>query len=305
MAPLLCLIDEVGFDGEGFYKKINTSDAAFSAISGLLVRVMHQIQQQLNTQYTIILGAEGQLGRAMAREIARKGCNLFLVSTTSVDLQRFAIGLQLKEEVQVEAVKLNLSDREAIQEFIDRIRRHYEVRALINNITCDWSVAHNRCISEIAREDFLTRFRGSALITWGLLPLMVRLSSSFIQHIIPFPFRKEQFNPDMQQSVSKMYACARELKEELKDTSVSVSMMHPAPVKTMVQEMEGLDDMRTDAQELTPGMIAMKAVNGMLRGDRLIIPGFWNRVQFFLNRQATSWFRSAEESFGSGLQPSV
>lgn len=267
---------------------------------------MLNTEHKLNAQYTIILGAEGELGRAIAREIARKGCNLVLVSTTSIDLQRFAIGLQLREDVQVDAVKLDLSNREDIQTFTEVIRDRYEVRALINNITCDWSIAHNSCISELAREDFMTRFRGAALITWSLLPQMSKLSSSFIQHFIPFPFKKEQFNPEMHQSVSKMYAFAKELNEELKHTQVSVSMVHPAPIKNMVHQLEFNDRVfEEDINTLTPSLIAMKAVNGMLRGDRLIIPGFWNRIQFFFNRHATSWFRSAEESLGSSLQPSV
>ena len=267
---------------------------------------MSNTQQQLNTQYTIILGAEGEIGRAMAREIARKGCNLILVSATSIDLQRFAIGLQLKEEVQVNAVKLDLSDKMAIQSFTEELRSRFEVRALINNITCDWSVAHNMCISELATEDFMTRFRGAALIIWNLLPQMSKLPSAYIQHIIPFPFRKDQFSPAMQQSVSKMYAFSRELDEELKHTGVAVSMMHPAPVKNMIAQMEYTDGIfEEEIHTLTPGTIAIKAVNGMLRGDRLIIPGFWNRVQFFLNRQATSWFRATDESMGSSLQPSI
>ena len=134
---------------------------------------------------------------------------------------------------------------------------------------------------------------------------MSRLSSSYIQHIIPFPFKKEQFSPEMQQSVSKMYAFAKELDEELKHTPVSVSMVHPAPLKNIVPDLELLDGITEEINALTPRLIAMKAVNGMLRGDRLIIPGFWNRVQFFLNRHATSCFRSAEESLGSSLQPSI
>jgi len=267
---------------------------------------MNNKQEKLSTQYTIILGAEGELGRAIAREIARKGCNLVLVSTTNVDLQRFAIGLQLKEEVQVDAVKLNLSDRVAIQALIEKIRRKYRVRALVNNITCDWSLAHNKFVSELASEDFLTRFRGAALFTWSLLPQLSRLATSYIQHIIPFPLKKDQFNPEMQQSVAKMYAFSRELDEELKYTGVSVSMVHPAPVKNIMQQMEFTDGIfEEEIHTLTPGMIAMKAVNGMLRGDRLIIPGFWNRVQFYLNRQATTWFRSTDESPESSLQPSV
>ena len=266
---------------------------------------MINTHHKLNTHYTLILGAEGELGRAMAREIARKGCNLVIVSATSVDLQRFAIGLQLKEDVQVEAVKLDLADREAILSFTKAIRNRYEIRALINNITCDWSVAHNKCVSEIAQEDFLTRFRGAALVTMDLLPHMKQLATSYIQHVIPFPFKKDQFSVEMQQSVSKMYAFAKELHEELKDTGVSVSMVHPAPIKNFASEFEVFDGLTDEINAITPRLIAMKAVNGMLRGDRLIIPGFWNRVQFFLNRQATSWFRSAEESFGSSLQPSV
>jgi short-subunit dehydrogenase len=260
----------------------------------------------MNTPYTIILGAEGELGKALAREVARKGCNLIMLSTTSIDLQRFAIGLQLKHDIQVHAIKLNLSNQDEICALTNRIRDQYEVRALINNITCDWSSGKNMCISELAKEDFQTRFRGAALLTWSLLPLMRGLSSSFVQHIIPFPFRKEQFSTDLQQSVAKMYAFTKELEEELKHSSVSVSMVHPAPIKNIMQQMENIGRIfEEDFLTLAPGFIAMKAVNGMLRGNRLIIPGLRNKIQFYLNRHATSWFRSVEESFDSGLQPSM
>lgn len=267
---------------------------------------MHKRTGTLNTQYTIILGAEGELGKAMAREIARKRCNLILVSTTSIDLQRFAIGLQLKHEIQANAIKLDLSNQEEIQSFSRTIRDKYEVRALINNITCDWSMAENSCILKLAKEDFQTRFRGAALITWSLLPQMSSLPTSYIQHFIPFPFRKEQFTPELQHSVAKMYAFTKELEEELKHTGVSVSMVHPTPMKSIMQQMENIGRIfEEDIQTLAPGLIAMKAVKGMLRGDRLIIPGLRNKIQFYLNRNATSWFKSAEESFDPGLQPSL
>ena len=260
----------------------------------------------MSTPYTIILGAEGELGRALAREVARKGCNLLLISTTSIDLLRFAIGLQLKHDIQVNAIKLDLSNQEEIHALTKRIRDQHEVRALINNITCDWSSGKNMCISELTEDDFQTRFRGAAMFTMNLLPQMKDLSPSFLQHIIPFPFRKEQFSTELQQSVAKMYAFTKELEEQLKHSGVSVSMVHPAPIKSIMQQMENFGRIfEEDLQTLAPGFIAMKAVNGMLRGDHLIIPGLRNKIQFYLNRQATSWFRASEESFDSGLQPSV
>lgn len=260
----------------------------------------------MNTPYTIILGAEGELGRALAREVARKGCNLILVSTTSIDLLRFAIGLQLKHDIQVNAIKLDLSNQEEIHALTKRISDQHEVRALINNITCDWSSGENKSISELAEDDFQTRFRGATMFTMNLLPQMKDLSPSFLQHIIPFPFRKEQFSTDLQHSVAKMYAFTKELEEQLKHSGVSVSMVHPAPIKSIMQQMENFGRIfEEDLQTLAPGFIAMKAVNGMLRGNHLIIPGLRNKIQYYLNRQATSWFRASEESFDSGLQPSM
>jgi short-subunit dehydrogenase len=260
----------------------------------------------MNTPYTVILGAEGELGKALAREVASKGCNLILISTTSIDLLRFAIGLQLRHDIQVNAIKLDLSNQEEIHDLTRLIRDQYEVRALINNITCDWSLGENLCISELTKDDFQTRFRGAALFTWSLLPLMRELSSSFIQHIIPFPFRKEQFNEKLQHSVAKMYAFTKELEDDLKHAGVSVSMVHPAPIKSIMLQMENIGRIfEEDIQQLAPALIARKAINGMLRGDRLIIPGLRNKVHFYLNRHATSWFRSVEESIDSGLMPSI
>ncbi len=259
----------------------------------------------VDTQYTLILGAEGELGKALAREVARRGCNLIMVSTTNIDLQRFAIGLQLKEDVMVEAMKIDLAEQETIQSFIECMRDSYDIRALINNVCCDWSVAHNKCISEIAREDFLTRFRGAAQLSMGLLPQLKKLSVSYIQHVIPFPYRKEQFSDSLQASVGKMYGFAKEQEEELKQTSISLSMLHSNPVMNEAREYEVFDGLSEEIRSLTPRLVAIKAVNGMLRGDRLIIPGFRNKIRYFLSRRAHSWLRSSEESIGSSLQPSM
>ena len=135
---------------------------------------------------------------------------------------------------------------------------------------------------------------------------MKALPSSYIQHFIPFPFRKEQFSSELQHSVAKMYAFTKELQEQLKHTGVSVSMVHPAPVKNLIKQTEFTGRLfEEEIQAMATSLIATKAIKGMLRGDRLIIPGFRNKILFYLNRHATSWFRSAKESFDQGLQPSI
>ena len=264
---------------------------------------MNRSGMNTDNAYTLILGSEGELGRALAREVARRGCNLVMVSTTNIDLQRFAIGLQLKEDVQVEAYKIDLAEQETIHDLVEHMRSRFQIRALINNVSCDWSVAHKKCISEIACEDQLTRFRGAARVTMGLLPQMKKLSASYIQHVIPFPYRKAEISETLHASVGKMYGFAKELEEELKESSISLSMLHPNPVMNPSPEFEVFDGVSEEIRSLTPRLVAIKAINGMLRGDRLIIPGFRNKVRYFLSRQAHSWLRSSEESLG--LQPSM
>ena len=254
---------------------------------------------------TIILGAEGEMGRAMAREIACKGSGLLLVSTSRTDLQRFAICLQLKEEVPVDARKLNLSDREEVLRFVEFVRSTYEVRALINNTLSDWSAPIGRQVVEATREEFQNRFQGVALIILSLLPHLSGHSASFIQHIVPFPFRKEHFSAEMQYAAGKMIAFARELEEELRPTTVSVSILHPEPIRNLLPRQDEEGFLAKPGRPVAPAAVAMKGVRGMLRGDRLIIPGFWNRITFFLRRHAFAWLRTTEPSLGSSLQPSV
>lgn len=265
----------------------------------------HSVAMTSDSQYTIILGAEGEMGKAMAREIARKGCHLLLVSTTRTDLQRFAIGLQLKEEINVDAVRLRLEDREAVRQFVERVKERYEVRALINNITCDWSVRNEQCVNDMGREDFINRFQGMALIISSLLPHLTKQSASYIQHIIPLPFRRQHLSPGLQLAIGKMHTYARGMEEELRHTPVSVSILHPAPINSLVPRISDEGELSQPEHAMTPATVAMKGVNGMLRGDRLIIPGFWNKVSFYLSRHASSLFRASEISFGSNLQPSV
>lgn len=249
-----------------------------------------------NTHYTLILGAEGELGRALAREVARRGCNLIIASTSSIDLQRFSIGLQFREEVHVEAIKINLNDDGELMELAHRLKNDYDIRFLINNTLCDWSVPHGKCISEIARESLEERFRGTARMIMEFLPYLKNKSHAYIQHVIPFSFRREMFSEDIRFAAGKMYRFARELDDRLQDSFVSSSMLHANPFKGLSPEFEMLDGLTEEVRYLAPRLVATKAVKGMLKGKRMIIPGFRNRMVYFLKGQARDWLRRARES---------
>ena len=55
----------------------------------------------------------------------------------------------------------------------------------------------------------------------------------------------------MQHSVSKMYAFAKELEDELKNTGISVSMVHPAPIKNMIPEFDLFEGVSEEVRSIT------------------------------------------------------
>lgn len=268
----------------------------------------------MNSNYTIILGAEGKLGRAMARAVAGKNCNLILISISATDLQKFAIGLQLSKDVDVQAYKLNLSRQQEIYNLISDLKEKFQIRALINNITCEWSEVRQECVSLMNGVNFNTRFRASAMITWMLLPELKKWPVSYIQNIVPTPYGPNKGIMDNTDTIAKMYAFSKELDDELKNSGVIVSVLHPSPVKT-ISDLSLADEGFNPMAAMVPRKIAEKAINGMLSGKRLIIPGFRNLVRFYLNKHTSFWFRlplqsvvSREEDLlndsESSLQPS-
>jgi len=87
-------------------------------------------------------------------------------------------------------------------------------------------------------------------------------------------------------------------------------VLHPMPVRA-VPENPLYEDPYNPMIAMIPRRIAEKAVNAMLAGDRLIIPGFRNKISFLLRRNRSIWFRlppvsviPREDWFFNGAVPS-
>ena len=113
---------------------------------------------------------------------------------------------------------------------------------------------------------------------------------------------------------ARMYAFSKELDVELKQSGVIVSVLHPAPMKP-VKEENYSEESYNPMIAMGPRRIAEVAVRKMLLGNRLIVPGFWNWLNFLMNKRTSLWFKSPLRSVipreeirfpdEQSLQPSV
>jgi short-subunit dehydrogenase len=80
--------------------------------------------------------------------------------------------------------------------------------------------------------------------------------------------------------------------QEVSGTGVTVTAFCPGPVRTEFRKRAGSEGKRTVGTRMEPGPAAQAAYRGMMRGKRIVIPGFKGKlsalvVRFFPRSWAT------------------
>jgi short-subunit dehydrogenase len=94
-------------------------------------------------------------------------------------------------------------------------------------------------------------------------------------------------------SKSFVYSFSRALSEELKETSISVSVLCPGSVPTndRIKQSIRLHGWFAKYTSLEPGEMASIAIRDTLRKKKIIIPGFCNKISLLLMKVIPSALR--------------
>lgn len=192
-----------------------------------------------------ITGAASGIGRALAIELARRGCNLAL---SDVNTQGLAETVQLAHDagrVTITSQKLDVSNREAVQVWADKVvADHGAVNLIFNNA----GVAHGSTIEAAAYEDFEwimgINFWGVVHGTKAFLPHLrasgdghvVNISSVF--GIIGVP-TQGTYNATKFAVRGFTEALRQEL--DLQGGTVSATSVHPGGIKTNIANAARFD----------------------------------------------------------------
>lgn len=244
------------------------------------------------TTYALVTGASKGLGRAYARELASMGKNLILVSLPWEDLENITDELKA-QSVEVIGYETDFCSKKNIIEFTDWVNDNYQLEILINNAGTGGSSA----ISEVSAEhlDYIIRLNVTAptLLIHQLLPNLLRLKKSYILNVASMatflPMAFKTVYPASKHFIRHFSAC---LQEELKHTGVSVSCVYPGPMRTNAQVNSRIDryGMWGRLILMTPEEVAQKSLKKLFRKNKNIIPGWANKVYWFLMTKLPSSF---------------
>ena len=181
----------------------------------------------------LVTGASSGIGAAMAEKIASRGGNLILTGRNLGALEDLGDRLQKHFGVEITTYVADLSNPAEVTELAEKINSKHHLHGLINN-------AGLGCMSQFAEQpmemieaQLQVNIVALTRLTRLLSPAMISRRSGHILNVASIA----AFQPGPKMAVyyaSKafVYSFSEALREELKDSGVSVTCLCPGPTQT-------------------------------------------------------------------------
>ncbi|HVW94222.1 MAG TPA: SDR family NAD(P)-dependent oxidoreductase [Devosia sp.] len=237
--------------------------------------------------FAVITGASSGIGFELARCCAEAGADIVIASDTA---EIFEAADRLKPTgVKVEAVQADLSTISGVDELYARVRQFgRQPDALIANagrglgqgfLDEDFSDIRRVIDTNITGTIYFLHKFGRDLVQRGDGRILITGS---IAGVIPGAFQAV-YNGSKAFLDSFAYA----LRNEIKESGVTVTVLMPGPTDTDFFETAGLTDTKLGTEKKAdPAKVAKEGFEAMLRGDGHEVTGFANKMQVMMARFA-------------------
>ncbi len=232
--------------------------------------------------WAIVTGASSGIGRSIAARLSREGYKLVLVARRRELLDELAG--TLGSDATTEVFPADLTDRGAPETIMDRLRDR-PIEVLVNNAGGSWIGEFDGAPLSRQLEIVDLNVRALVELTHRVLPGMRARARGHVMQIasvagfLPGPLASVYY-------ASKAFVVSHSeaLRYELAGTGVHVSLVCPGPVATEFQRSAGVQGSVGATVSMSADRVADAAVDGMLRGQFLVVPGVSNLLLVGLSR---------------------
>lgn len=236
--------------------------------------------------YALVTGASQGLGRAIAEELARRGHNLMLAALPGTGLAELTASLVGRYNVSARFLETDLMRREAPSELLAYVRNNgIEVDVLVNNV----GIGHGGAIGDYSdaaiEESVFLNMRCTTLMTNAFKDELCNRSRAYILNIGSFGgFMPVPFKSIYSATKSYIYNFSLAVREELRSQGVSVSVAMPGGIITNGKVKERVEKLGPlgKLNALEPDDAARHLIDRMFRGRSVIIPGWTNKVAYYI-----------------------
>lgn len=232
--------------------------------------------------YSLITGASGGLGWALATELASKKHDVLLVARSEDNLRKNTEELKQKYGVKADYLAIDLAVPNAALTVLGWLNeKNYPIDILINN--AGYAVWGK--LQELEREE-LDQMMQLNMVTLAdlcklLIPQLLKNSRAYILNVSSTSaYQAVPTLANYAATKAFVLVFTRALRWELKDTNISVSCLSPGTISTGFMDRAKMEPLKDKAEKFSMKAepVAKSAISGMFAGKAEIIPGVMNVV---------------------------
>lgn len=231
--------------------------------------------------FALVTGASEGIGRAIAEELASRKINLILVALPGPKLEEAACQLKQKYAIETIIYATDLTLAKAPETLHAWVQEHdYKINILINNA----GVGHEGLFeaSPLPFIDKMMQLNMKVVIhlTYLFIPQLRQCEKAYILNVGSLAsFRPMPYKTIYTATKSFIFYFTRALREELRPSSIRASVLCPGPVPTSISVKKRMFSKGIIGKMmiLTPQKVAEIAIDKMIKGKPVIVPGFVNR----------------------------
>jgi len=233
-----------------------------------------------NLKNVLITGASSGIGFELAKLFAKENYRLILVSANKERLEVAGQKLNDDYEVHVKIIPQDLAKPNAIENILKELNEdHIKVDVLVNNAGIGTFGSFVETNKDLELTTIRVNVEALTHLTKVILPGMIERKSGKILNVASIA----AFFPGPLMSVyyaTKAYVLSfsEALNEELRGSGVTVTTLCPGPTITEFQKKAGIDMSGTGLLLTDVSFVAKKGYEGLIKGERVVVPGFWNQV---------------------------
>ncbi len=238
--------------------------------------------------YTLITGASEGFGKALAIECAGRNMNLILVALAGPELYNLSCFIKRNYAVDVIAIEMDLCRDESCMELYQQVtKKQLEINMLINNAGIGSTVLFTEGPVDLYEKQIKLNVLATTIITKLFLQTLQRHKDSYILNVgsmASFFFlpKKQVYGA----TKSFIYSFSKSLRKELKQSNVHVSVLCPGGMNTnlVLTLMNKTGNYLCRLSVMNPEDVVKIAIDGLLKGKEVIIPGRLNNVFMLLDK---------------------
>lgn len=233
----------------------------------------------------LITGASKGIGKALAYEFAKNGYSLILIARNLAELKELQTDLKNRFQCTSKILSVDLAKPDCIHTILTEFKDDLDkIDVLVNN--AGFGAAKKFTDMTVEEVDGMMGVNMVALtnLTYRILPHMVARKQGRVLNVAstaafgPGPYMAVYYA-----SKAYVYSLSLALRVEYAKDGIDVSVLCPGVTSTEFHARAGTDKTHlVDMPGMTSEQVAEAAYAGVMKGKRVIVPGFMNKLNVMM-----------------------